>query len=87
MAGVGVGVAGAVVAIAESTAQQVKQLDKLSQSYGLSIEQVSGLRAASKLTGVDMETLTVGMSRWPVMPPRWPPAAPDQRRQPSRRSG
>ena len=63
MAGVGVGVAGAVVAIAESTAQQAKQLDKLSQSYGLSIEQVSGLRAASKLTGVDMETLTVGMSR------------------------
>ena len=63
MAGVGTGVAAAVIAVAESTAQQAKQLDKLSQSYGLSIEQVSGLRAASKLTGVDMETLTVGMSR------------------------
>jgi hypothetical protein len=60
-AGVGVGVGSAVIAVAELTALTVKQLDKLSQSYGVSIESISSYRVASKLTGVELEVLTKGM--------------------------
>ncbi|MGH9643681.1 MAG: hypothetical protein ACRD3Q_14815, partial [Terriglobales bacterium] len=63
VAGIGAGVATAVVAVAESTAKQAEELSKLSQSYGVSIEEVSSLRVAAKLTGVDIDTLTMGFGR------------------------
>lgn len=63
IAGIGVAAVGATVAVAKEVAEQGKQMSKLSQSYGLPIESISALRVAAKLTGVDMETLTMGMGR------------------------
>lgn len=62
-AGVGVAIGAAVIGIAKQTAEQAKQMDKLSQSYGVSIETVSSLRVAAKITGVELETMTMGMGR------------------------
>jgi hypothetical protein len=61
--GVAIAAVGATIAVAKSVAEQGKEMSKLSQSYGLPIETVSSLRVASKLTGVSLETLTVGMGR------------------------
>jgi hypothetical protein len=62
-AGVGVAVAGAMVEMSRETAQNVKQMEKMAQSYGLTIQQVSAMRVASKMTGVEMDTLAMGMGR------------------------
>lgn len=63
VAGLGAAATAAVVEFSTSTAEQAKQLDKLSQSYGVSIEEVSSMRVAAKLTGVDIDTLTMGFGR------------------------
>ena len=63
IAGVGIAAAGAAVVVAKETAEQIKSLNKLSQSYGLNIESLSSIRVASAITGVSMETLANGMGR------------------------
>jgi hypothetical protein len=63
VAGIGTAVAASSIIVAKEVGEQVKQMSKLSQSYGLSVSEISQLRVASKLTGVDMETLTMGLGR------------------------
>lgn len=63
MTGVAVGVTTAVVALTAHTAEQVEQMGRLAQSYGLSVETISGLRVAAKMADMDLETLTMGFGR------------------------
>jgi hypothetical protein len=60
VAGVAVGVATASIAAAEHVASQAKEIDKLSQSYGLSVQQISAFRVASTITGVSLDTSPQG---------------------------
>jgi hypothetical protein len=62
-AGVSVAVVGAMVEMTKSTAEHVKQMDKMAQSYGLSIGQVSAMRVAAKLSGVEVDVMAMGMGR------------------------
>jgi hypothetical protein len=62
-AGIGIAVASASLVIAKQVSEQVKEMSKLSQSYGLSIAEISQLRAASALTGVTIEQLSIGLGR------------------------
>jgi hypothetical protein len=57
LAGIAVAATATAIAFAKSTADQAFQLNKLSQTYGISIEALTGLRVASKMTGVPMESL------------------------------
>jgi hypothetical protein len=63
LAGVGVAVAAASIEVAKGTAEQAKEMEKLSQAYGLPVEMVSQLRVAAKLTGVPLDELTRSMGR------------------------
>lgn len=64
LSGVAVAAGAAAIAVTKQVAEQAKEMSKLSQSYGLPIETISQLRVASKLTGVEMDTLTTGLGRF-----------------------
>jgi len=61
LAGLGVAAAGAAFVFAKSTASEALELNKLAQTYGISIEALSGLQVASKMTGVSMESMAKGL--------------------------
>ncbi len=61
LAGIGIAATAAAVTFAKSTADQALQLNKLSQTYGISIEALTGLRVASQMTGVSMESMARGL--------------------------
>lgn len=60
-AGIGIAAAAAALVIVKSTADQALELNKLSQTYGVSIEALTGLRVASQMTGVSMEAMAKGL--------------------------
>ena len=61
LSGIGIAAAAAAVSFAKSTADQAMNLNKLSQTYGISIEALTGLRVASQMTGISMESMARGM--------------------------
>jgi hypothetical protein len=63
VAGIGVAMVGASAVVAKQVFEQVKEMPKLSQSYRLPVEAISKLRVAAAITGVSLETLTMGMGR------------------------
>lgn len=63
LAGVGAGIASTVLVISKQVAEHAHQMDLLSQKYGVSVENLSSMRVAAKLSGLDLETLALGMGR------------------------
>jgi hypothetical protein len=61
LAGIGIAATVAAVSFAKSTASEALELNKLHQSFGVSIEALSGLRVAAQMTGIPMESLAKGM--------------------------
>ena len=59
-AGIAVAATAATLVITKEVAEQVKQLNKMSETFGIQIQTLTSYRVASTLTGVSMEQLGTG---------------------------